>query len=193
MATMLDCKKIQGELSEYVDGTLDGDRAWTIKMHVSSCAVCDQIARDFSGTARLLQGLPQAEPSLGFEAALARRLADHALAPQQRSAGLWNRLSGMVSSWNVATPPRLRPVFFAPGLAIAALVPAVFFVTAQQQKPQEFPAAVQKATTTLPNQARDTTLDDLLNDHVAYASSEPLGDPAGMLSAQNTGGGDHTL
>lgn len=192
MATMLDCKKIQGELSEYVDGTLPGDRAWTIKMHVSSCAVCDQIARDFSGTARLLQGLPQAEPSQGFEAALARRLADYALTPQQNSAGLWNRFSSLVASWNTA-PRLLRPVGFAPGLAIAALVPAVFFVVAHQQKTQEFPAAAQKSAVTTAKEARDTTLDDLLNDHVAYASSEPLGDPAGMLSAQNTSGSDHTL
>ncbi len=183
MATMLDCKKIQTDLSEYVDGTLDNDRAWTIKMHLSSCAVCDQIVRDFSATARLVGSLPQLEPSSNFEAALAKRLADQALAPR-KSAPLWNRALDAFGSLH------LRPAVFGPGLALAALAPVAFFAFTHQAHQNVSPTvAVATPVADASKDARDTTLDELLNDHVAYAASEPLGDPSGMLSARTSGGG----
>lgn len=184
MATMLDCKKIQTDLSEYVDGTLDNDRAWTIKMHLSSCAVCDQIVRDFSATARLVGSLPQREPSINFEAALAKRLADQALAPR-KSAPLWNRALDVFGSL------RLRPAVLAPGLALAALTPVAFFAFTHQTHQGASSPTVALATPSAVDASkdpRDTTLDELLNDHVAYAASEPLGDPSGMLSARTSGG-----
>ena len=194
MQTMRDCKIIQPDLSQYVDGTLPETRAWNIKMHVASCAVCDQIVRDFTQTAHLLSRMERREPTANFEAALARRLADHVLAPPRPS--LWDKLRNGASARVAAVPrfrPVFRPVYLAP-VAFTALAPLVFWAAApkangpelRKAQTQAAPQAI-GATDPAPANAlaKEATLDDLLNDHAAYASSEPLADPAGMLAAQS--------
>ncbi len=71
MASMLDCKKIQGQLSEYVDGALTADAAWSVKLHLASCAVCTRAAEELSATVSLLRSLPRQETSDAPEAAKA--------------------------------------------------------------------------------------------------------------------------
>ena len=180
MATMLDCKKIQPQIGEYIDGALGGDEAWGIKLHLSSCAVCTKIADELTATATLLRSLPTLEPSASFEVALAARLADQALKPRRPS--LWSRFCD-----SLPVMPRLHPAFTA-GVALAALVPAAFFVTGRMNTPTASdsaanPSARQNATKTV---GSDTTLDELWREHSSYASSEPLADPAGMLQARST-------
>src|SRR6476646_5558327 len=99
MATMLDCKKVQPLLSEYVDGVLPPDTGWDVKLHVASCAVCARVADELTATAKLLQSLPALEPSANFEAALAKRLADQVLTPARPTLGqrLTDALSGLWS------------------------------------------------------------------------------------------------
>lgn len=157
---MNDCKNIRPRLSEYVDGALPADLAWTVRMHLASCAVCARIAEDFSAMARLLGELPRRETSAGFEAALARRLADQMLPPHRA----WWPLSGA----------RLRPAAAFAG-ALAALVPAVFLATrhSPERARPETAAAV----------SEQQFVEQCLDEHAAYASAEPLNDSAAVLLA----------
>jgi anti-sigma factor RsiW len=158
MAGMNDCKNIRPRLSEYVDGALPADQDWAVRMHLASCAVCARVAEDFSAMARLLGELPRRETSAGFEAALARRLADQVLPPRRA----WWLLSGT----------RLRPAVAFAG-ALAALVPAVFLATRHSPPGTETPA--------VPSEQQ--FVEQCLDEHAAYASAEPLNDSAAVLLA----------
>jgi hypothetical protein len=177
MATMLDCKKVQPLLSEYVDGTLAPNTAWDVKLHVASCAVCARIADELAATATLLQSLPTLEPSANFEAALAKRLADKVLTPKRPSLG--QRIADALGGW--WSRPALRPAL-ASGVALAALLPAAFFFVHQGHGR----GAVATPSSNAPVAADATTVDQLWREHTAYASAEPLGDPAGLLSTTNS-------
>jgi anti-sigma factor RsiW len=185
MATMLDCKKIQPLLSEYVDGTLPDQSAWDVKMHVTSCAVCSQVARELTATANLLSSLPTLEPSANFEAMLAKRLADQVLSPHKPT--FTERLRNGLSEW--WSRPLTRPAV-ATGVVFAALLPVAVLMT-QPMKPVYDSVAVTSPSPipTQPAAPRNDsgTLDDLWREHSSYVSTEPLGDSAGMVAASNMG------
>lgn len=178
MATMNDCKTIQPRLSEYVDGALAENDAWKVKLHLSSCAVCERVADELSATAKLLSALPTMETSAGFEAVLARRLADRALHP--RSPSLLDRLRSL---WTER--PAVRPAMASlTAFAAAAAMVGVFVVNRSSTAPlanTEPPAA----QTVVTDQKKPATLEQVFDEHAAYASAEPLGDPAGMLMASS--------
>jgi hypothetical protein len=178
MASMLDCKNVQPRLSEYIDGAVSGDEAWNIKLHVSSCAVCERVAEELSTTANLLRALPTLEPSAGFEAALAQRLADRALQPKRPS--VWARLGEW---WSV---PRVRPAFTT-SVALAAVAPLVLMVTRNVSTPVATSTGIARSAATPSPQppAGDSTLDELWREHTTYAASEPLADPVGMFQARS--------
>lgn len=190
MATMLDCKKIQPLLSEYIDGTLDGDAGWNIKLHLASCAVCSTITEELRATANLLQTLPTREPSANFEALLAKRLADQVLTPRPPS---W---SDRLREW--WQTPRVRPVATS-AVALAAVVPMALFVVL---RPHTTTVAGSKTTSTVVTAAAseaatadEATVNQLWREHITYASTEPLGGGGAMLlpAASNSGsapGGD---
>ena len=177
MATMLDCKKIQPLLSEYIDGALDGDAGWNIKLHLSSCAVCSTVTDELRATANLLQTLPTREPSANFEAMLAKRLADQVLTPRHSS---WSeRMSERLREW--WQTPRVRP-FATSAVALAAIVPMALFVALRPQttivdRQNETNPAVSMTATT----ADEATVNQLWREHITYASTEPLGGGGGML------------
>lgn len=182
MASMLDCKNIQSHLGEYVDGALDADTAWRVKLHLGGCAVCAQAASELQGTIALLQSLPRQETSAGFERALARRLADVALQPRRPS------VAERLRDW--WTLPSLRPATLATAGALAALVPAAFFFAANQGANNLGVSAsrvpIQRTDTHL-IQARATTAPDFvqqcLDEHTTYAAADPLGDQSAVLLA----------
>ncbi|MES2461536.1 MAG: zf-HC2 domain-containing protein [Armatimonadota bacterium] len=182
MTSMLDCKKIQPRLSEYVDGALDGDTAWNFKLHLSSCGVCSRIESELRATTNLLRSLPEAGPSLDFEAKLAQRLADQVLQP--RSPSLLDRMRDW---WYDA--PYARPAVTS-GLAVAAILPAAFIVfggrtAVTATKASTAPPAITTASAT----SGDSTMEQVWAEH---ASSDPLGDGSGLLltptSLQTDGG-----
>jgi acyl transferase domain-containing protein len=177
MASMMDCQKVQPLLSEYVDGTLDGDAAWGVKMHVASCAVCGRIADDFTATARLLGTLERREPSVNFEALLAGRLADIALKP----ATPWQRLRAWWSDG--AAAPARRPAV-ASAAALAALVPVAVVVFGQRAMApgREAHPAVVSASPAAPADSAGA-LRDIWDDHTEFSSSQPLGDQSGVLAS----------
>jgi anti-sigma factor RsiW len=173
MATIRDCKRIQPLLSEYVDGTLTEEQAWTVQMHVSTCAVCSQIAEDFTATTRLLAALPEPKLSENFEAMLAKRLADESLQPQPLT--LWTRCkSVIVEAWH---RPSVR-MGMATGTVLAMIVPMAFFATSKGIVPGKAPVA-----TATPEVIMGSTnsLEQLLTEHVTYASSEPFSEHSGLL------------
>jgi len=186
MATMLDCKKIQPLLSEYIDGALPDEAAWSVKMHVSSCAVCAEVADELRATANLLSSLPSLEPSANFEAMLAKRLANQVLTPHKPT--FTERLRGSLSGW--WSRPLMGPAV-ATGVALAVLLPVAIIMnrpnnpvpaTAVVMTPSPTPGQVQKPS------SDNTAMDQLWRDHLRYASTEPLGDSAGLLTAANSGG-----
>lgn len=187
MATMLDCKKIQPLLSEYVDGALPGDSAWEIKLHLSSCAVCSRVADELSATTKMLSSLPRLDTSAGFEKALARRLAEQALQP--RPAGWKDILRGW---WET---PRVRRPSLATAAGLAALVPVVAILTYNARNaPQTVSPAAISVTSSQQMQPGQmaivtpavATLEQFADEHAAYESSEPLSDSAGLLVATST-------
>lgn len=165
MASMLDCKKIQAGLSEYIDGTLGEAETWATQQHLGSCAVCAQIAQELTQTTRLLAFLPRVEPSESFEAALAARLAQQSLKP--RAATLGERF---VAWWG---QPRVRPAL-ASGLALAAVVPVVVVLTRPVVKP--LPTAATPISENAP-------LEAALQDHLSATTAEAFGGSSGVLLA----------
>lgn len=176
MATMLDCKKIQPLLSEYVDGALPEDTAWQVKLHLSSCAVCQKVTDDFTGTARLLATLPTVETSAGFEDALARRIADMTLKP--RPVSLLERLRIW---WSEPISAR-RPVL-ASAAVFAVLIPVAFVVTMQKTVTQPQPTPAPTALVV----ESDPTLEQLSVEHTAFSSAEKMGDPSGVFALTSEG------
>lgn len=183
---MLDCKKIQANLGEYVDGALPSDEAWRVKMHLSSCAVCDQAARELSGTVALLQSLPRQDTPAGFEQALARRLADVALQPRRSS------LSERIGNW-WTLPRRVRPATLATAGALAALAPAAILVfssanhggaTSPVHSPGARTPSLVRAST-----ASSDFVQQCLDEHSTYAAADPLGDQTAVILASLPGGG----
>jgi anti-sigma factor RsiW len=182
MATIRDCKKIQGLLSEYVDGALPTDQTWEVDLHIASCAVCAQAAQELSRTANLLRELPKWEPSVNFEAILAKRLADDALKPRPETwfSSLAD-IGGRFTKW--WTLPSLRPAL-AVGIAAVVIGPFALILS----RPANLNVSTIEGnripiTRVTPKAASDTTsLDQLLREHSAYSSSETLGDPAALVS-----------
>ena len=174
MTSMLDCKKIQGLLSEYIDGAADRETAWDLKLHLSSCGVCSRIESELRATTNLLRSLPEMGPSLDFEAKLSQRLADQVLQPRHVSL-----LHRMRDWWYDA--PYARPAVTS-GLALAAILPAAFVVFGGHP-------GVDRTHTTAPLPAittasaasaasGDAALEQVWAEH---ASSDPLGDNSGLL------------
>jgi anti-sigma factor RsiW len=186
---MLDCKKIQGLLGEYVDDALASEDAWRVKLHLASCAVCDQAARELSGTVALLQSLPRQDTPAGFEQALARRLADVALQPRQPSFAERVR-----DAWTLPRRAR-RPATL--GALLAALVPvAVLVVTSANRTATLVPPAatvpgVPAASVTHRAAAMAPGADfvqQCLDEHSTYAAADPLGDQTAVILASLSSG-----
>lgn len=166
MASILDCKKIQAVLSEYLDGTLPESAAWEAQQHLGSCAVCAQVAQELTQTTRLLAFLPRHEPTESFEAALAARLAHQSLRPRPLT---WSER--LVAWWS---RPRVRPAV-ASGLAVAALVPIAFLALR--------PAAPRRSEEPRLTATEGGTLDQVMQDHLSATTTEAFGNSSGLLLA----------
>jgi anti-sigma factor RsiW len=186
---MLDCKKIQANLGEYVDGALASEEAWRVKLHLASCAVCDQAARELSGTVALLQSLPRQDTTAGFEQALARRLADVALQPRQPSFAERVR-----DAWTLPQRAR-RPATL--GALFAALVPVAVLVvtsvnhTATLVPPEATVAGVPAASVTRNAAVMAPGADfvqQCLDEHSTYAAADPLSDQTAVMLASMPNG-----
>lgn len=166
MASMLDCKKIQAGLSEYIDGTLPKELDEATRAHLRSCAVCTKITEELTQTSRLLAFLPRPEPSESFETKLTLRLAGQALRPKPITLG------EKLSAWWVR--PRVRPAV-ASALAVAALIPLVV-VRVRPASSVALPPHTQTAT-------ENREVEQALQEHLTAKASEAFGDSSGLLLA----------
>ena len=164
MASMLDCKKIQAGLSEYIDSTLPEQLSEATRAHLRSCAVCTKITEELTQTSRLLAFLPRPEPSESFERKLTLRLAGQVLRPKPITLG------EKLSAWWIR--PRVRPTV-ASALAVAALIPLVVV----RVRPA-LPVALPPQTTT-----ENREVEQALQEHLTAKTSEAFGDSSGLLLA----------
>ncbi len=186
-----DCQKIESLLAPFVDGEIAPRERDHVEQHLQGCVVCASIVADFAATARLVATLP-APPALssGFEAALARRIADQSLAPKPVSP--WSKLGGRVQEWwHNAAPNGNR---FAPAFAVAVTflvigLPTAWVLTGRDTGEAE-PMATASTMPTTPMDvaglvASDPVLAELYNEHRSFAAAQPLGDPAQSVSGEN--------
>lgn len=183
MATMNDCKKTQPLLSEYVDGTLSGDDAWSVKLHLASCAVCSQVADEISATASLLRGLPRLDTSDAFEDALARRLANQVLQP--RPMTLLDRFRDRFTLPQITV--RRTAVLTTAG-AVAAIVPFGIFFAVRNNLPsspdiRQLPPPSRAIVSESTGSTGQQLLRQAWEEHTAEA--EPLGDQSALLLASS--------
>lgn len=164
MASILDCKKIQEGLSEFMDGALTPEQSEATQAHLRSCAVCTQVASELGQTSRLLALLPRPEPSESFEQKLAQRLAGQALRPKPTT------LREKLAAWWIR--PGVRPAL-ASGLAVASLVPAVVFWVR--------PAPTVKRPPANELAVENAEVDQVMQEHLSAKSSEAFGDSSGLL------------
>ena len=85
--TRLDCREVRAMASELALGVVSGRERADGVAHLAGCRACRQVVDDLAGTvdSLLLIG-PQAEPSLGFETALAERLRAEVPAAGRKSS-----------------------------------------------------------------------------------------------------------
>ncbi len=165
----MNCQTVKPLLSEFAGETLDASAAWQVQTHLSGCAECARISRDFEAAKRMLQALPAAAPSAGFDAALMQRLA------------LTRRPAAPAQTWRTqlaavfATPPRsLRPALALGAAAVMAGSAAFFFPV--------HPTAPAPALAV--HSADPAFVADCVAQHHRDAAAEPLAD----LSAQTLAG-----
>ncbi len=164
----MNCKTAKTLLSEFADECLDAATEWQVQTHLSECASCTQISRDFAAMRRTLQTLPARQPSANFDAALAQRLA-------------LTRMPAKRQTWpdklRLALPRPtlfLRPAF-ALGVAISAVTAFIFL-----------PAHL---TSSVPTQAVTRTADHaFVADCVAQHRRDAAGEPLADVAAQNLAG-----
>lgn len=165
-----DCKTILPLVSELIDGALDADTAWKVRMHLSVCPQCASTAKEFESSARLLKGLGRRELSAGFDSALAARIA--AIDPAPTSRRSW---------WPFRTartmPYGIRRLAAPAAIALAGLVAIGFLGTRvpihSGPQPGGKPAAVSDSA----------LLATCLRQHHSYVASDPLADPSAQSLA----------
>jgi len=85
----MDCKRVNEQLVDFLYQELDADQADRIEGHLRQCVGCADDLAGFESTRRLMQQLPQLDPS---SAITARLLAEAERAVQPESPGFWERV-----------------------------------------------------------------------------------------------------
>jgi hypothetical protein len=157
-----------------VDGALDGDMAWSIKLHLGGCAVCSRVEQELRGTANLLSALPGTTPSANFEAKLAARLADQVLQPRRPTV-----IDRLRDWWYDA--PYARPAALTSGAAaLAAMIPLAIVGLHSEGASSQNPSVRNIVSRPTAIGASTTTLEQVWAEH---ASSDPFGDDSSLLLA----------
>jgi anti-sigma factor RsiW len=75
------CEQVAGELIAYLDGRASAAERRKVESHAQLCAACHERVDAFLRLWSVLEEVPMAEPSLGFDARLRQRIAAE---PRQR-------------------------------------------------------------------------------------------------------------
>lgn len=157
------CEMCKPLLSEYTDGRLNAERRDQVQAHLTQCADCAALVRDFGALGGLLRGLPVSQTSPQFEARLAERLAQAGSPPQQAP---WLRRLGALL--------RPQPLLWRPALALGAAAAAIAGMIAfQHPNPPMEPLP-------LPEGALVT---HCVQQHRSYVGAQPLSDIAAQSLA----------
>jgi hypothetical protein len=81
------CEEIQRYLSDFLDKSLDNERARAIEDHLAACSRCSEEMTSLAECQRLVSGLPAVELPLGFTNRVMARVREAANPPS-----LWERL-----------------------------------------------------------------------------------------------------
>ena len=123
------------KLSLLIDGELEREEAEQVKLHLSSCLICQQAQTDFLSLREQIKSHPY-EPDASAERQAIKRILNSERTP------LWQR--------RIALPV---PVFSLVMLALFALVAWSVYVRATR------PARIERATAPVDNQASQAGLD----------------------------------
>ncbi|UCE19770.1 MAG: hypothetical protein JSV84_05365 [Gemmatimonadota bacterium] len=114
---MIDCKRAQDSMSDFIEGLLETEKHNIVQTHVDGCSLCASVCERMRRVRDLLNGLPQVASSPTFE----HILKDKLRLERERSEGtLWRRLPSYL-------PIRPRPAF-AFSMACLAVVIGLFLV-----------------------------------------------------------------
>ena len=62
----MNCEEVQKYLSDFLDKSLDNERAQEIEDHLAACSLCSEEMASLAECQRLVSGLPVVEPPVGF-------------------------------------------------------------------------------------------------------------------------------
>ena len=83
----MNCEEVQKYLSDFLDKSLDNERARAIEDHLAACSRCSEEMTSLAECQRLVSGLPAVELPLGFTNRVMARVREAANPPS-----LWERL-----------------------------------------------------------------------------------------------------
>ena len=166
----MNCLRVHSLLSEFADEKLDAGTAWLVQTHLSDCDSCGNLHRELSAVRRMLESLPAAAPSAGFDAALVQRLALTRRPAAAAPPAFQTRVRRFWTAWPLRPALALSLVLSA--VAFAALFPG------RVSPPLPSPAV------TVSHAADPAFVADCVAQHHRDAAAEPLAD----LSAQTLAG-----
>jgi anti-sigma factor RsiW len=123
------CRTVAAQLTAYLDGELDGDRASAVRGHLRLCAACRAVAEDHAAIRDRLGDLARPEPPAALWPGVLAQLGDAEIALARRSP--WARLVA-----------RVRPHLLPAGLAVTACAAAVLVMQLHDGTTPTAPAAV---------------------------------------------------
>lgn len=99
----MNCKSVQIYLSAYLDGELCGQECLQVREHLCGCADCRAEEQQLRSLKHMLRGLPNYNPSVGFE----DRLVANVMSKSKRSSIFalnlnWRLASGLAAAAAIA-------------------------------------------------------------------------------------------
>lgn len=83
----MNCAEVQKYLSDFLEKSLDNERARAIEDHLAVCSLCNEELAGLAECQRLVSGLPIVEPPLGFTNRVMARVRE-----AEHRPSLWQRL-----------------------------------------------------------------------------------------------------
>src|SRR5215468_6266219 len=83
----MNCAEVQKYLSDFLEKSVDNERARAIEDHLAVCSLCNEELAGLAECQRLVSSLPVVEPPLGFTSRVMARVRE-----AEHSPSLWKRL-----------------------------------------------------------------------------------------------------
>src|SRR5215510_15081720 len=109
----MNCADVQKDLSDFLEKSVDNERARTIEDHLAICSLCNEELAGLAECQRLVSSLPMVEPPLGFTSRVMARVRE-----AEHPPSLWERLF-----W----PLRIKIPLQATAVVLIALLAAYIY------------------------------------------------------------------